>query len=196
MEDLKVGDWVLFSTKNWPPEVLVIRLPLDEDDPSSREDVTGEGLYSGRGRIVRASPEGWVVQEERSNLLVDVDSGERIELMRRYDDSPLTLGELRQFLEEHRDAPDNTPINVTLPLGFTCDEDYPWVMPEDHPEAHAPDEFYTISASHIVFNSLEEMADLAEQDEDAGEGMHPGPQIEIFLHFEEAHDALRGCDDE
>jgi hypothetical protein len=191
---LKVGDWVVFWTKNWPKDVQTIKFTLD--DSASGRNVTGEGLYSGRGKIVRVSSKSWVVQEERSDLLVEVDYSERIELMDRGDYSPLTLGDLRQFIEKHKAAPDNTPIIISLPVGFTCDDEFPHDLPEDHPEAHMPDVFHTVFASHLVFTSVEEMADLAGQFEDAGEDMHAGPQIEIIIHPREAHAAMRNCNDE
>lgn len=72
---------------------------------------------------------------------------------------------------------------------------HPSDLPEDHPEAHTPDTFNLVPASHLVFTRLEEMADRAGQFKDAGEGMHAGPQIEIVLLPLEAHAALRDYDE-
>jgi hypothetical protein len=189
MSELKIGDWVVFRTRNWPKEVM--RITLDEGET---RNVTGEGLYVGRGKIIHAVEGGWTILEENSRVLVTVDPGEHIEPMSLPETDPLTLGELRRFLDEHKDAPDNTPILVSLPIGFVCDEDSNRQLPEDHPDAHTPDMFHSIAASHLIFTSLEEMTDLAEQFEDAGEGLHAGPQIEIILLPLEAHEALRDCD--
>lgn len=186
---LKVGDWVFFRTKNWPRGVISISLGEGES-----RNVTGEGLYMGRGKIVGADETGWTVQEENSTSLVKVEPGEQIRLMDQPSTEPMTMGDLRRFVDEHEDVPDNTPILVSLPVGFTCDEDYPHALPEDHPEAHTPDTFQLVAASHLFFTSLEDMADLAGQFEDAGEGMHAGPQIEMILLPLEAHAALRDCD--
>ena len=73
---MKPGDWVRFWTKNWPEDVRVIRSTLG--NPGEREDVTGQGLYMGRGRIVRVRENGAVlVREERGERLVEVAPGER-----------------------------------------------------------------------------------------------------------------------
>lgn len=48
-----------------------------------------------------------------------------------YDFNTLTLGDLRAFLEEHKDVPDDVPVTIALPLGFFSDEDD---LPPDHPE--------------------------------------------------------------
>jgi hypothetical protein len=194
MDNLKVGDWAVFWTENWPPDAVAFEFPLDGSAPA--RNATGEGLYSGRGRIVSAGPDGWVIQEERSGRLTQIRPHERVEPMRRDEPTPMTLGELRRFVKEHSEAPDDTPVTIALPVGFTCDEDSNQDLPEDHPEAHTPDALAVVSASHFIFHSVEEMADLAGQSEDAGEGMHAGPQIEIVIHPRDAHAALRGCDGE
>jgi hypothetical protein len=189
MDDLEIGDWVVFQTKNWPEGVTMIAL-----DEGKARDVTGNGLYAGRGKIIHTDAGGWSILEENSLRLIEVERGEHIKLMSPPNIEPLTLGELRRFLDEHKDAPDNTPILVALPTGFVCDEGSNRELPDDHPEAHTPDMHHLVAASHLIFTSIEEMADLAGQYEDAGEGLHAGPQVEIVLLPLEAHEALRDCD--
>ena len=57
---MKVGDWVFFRTRNWPSDVRVIK----SESSGETADVTGESLYSGRGRIVGIAGSNYTVREE------------------------------------------------------------------------------------------------------------------------------------
>lgn len=65
---MKVGDWVFFRTRNWPSDVRVIKFEVT----GRTADVTGEGLYSGRGRIVGIAGGNDTVREEETDRLVEV----------------------------------------------------------------------------------------------------------------------------
>src|SRR5438067_956048 len=130
---MKPDDWVSFWTKNWPDDVKSIRCPTD--NPGAWEDVTGQGPYVGRGRIVRVRENGaLLVREERSGRLVEVAPGERVEPL-AVEYRTLTLGDLRRFLEEFKEAPDDTPVCVSLPVEFNCDDEG-LELEERHPERH------------------------------------------------------------
>src|SRR6516162_4668751 len=146
------GDWVHFSTKNWPPGVRATRFSVDQ--PGQAEDVTGEGLYQGRGKIVRVTDDGYLIREERRNELVQVGIDEEIRLLEKAQYHTLTLGDLRKFLSEHGDAPDDVPVVVSLPVRFNCDEDGE-EMPPDHPERHEANETCDVSACYVGLHGMD-----------------------------------------
>ncbi len=119
---VKTGDWVRFWTNNWPTDATVIQFSASNDSDGTTEDVTGKGLYSGRGKVVRVTGGNMLVREERSNRIVELSPEDRIEPM-TFDYHLLTLGDLRKFLESHRDAPDDIPVTVSLPVLFNCDDE-------------------------------------------------------------------------
>ncbi len=49
--------------------------------------------------------------------------GEQQSVRDDYLEHLLTLGDLRKFLESHRDAPDDIPVTVSLPVLFNCDDE-------------------------------------------------------------------------
>src|SRR5262249_55268712 len=115
------GDWVHFSTKAWPPGRRAMMISLDR--PGESEDGTGKGAYLGRGKIVRATKDGYLIREERGGGLVQVGADEEVRLMEKAKYRTLTLGDLRKFLAEHADTPDDIPVVVNLPICFNCDDD-------------------------------------------------------------------------
>ncbi len=192
---MKAGDWVSFWTNTWPNDVTSIRVSMD--NPGKTEDITGKGLYMGRGRIVRVRETGAVlVREERSGRLVEVAPNERVEPL-VLESRTLTLGDLRQFLEEYREAPDDTPVHVSLPVGFNCD-DAGLELEEDHPERHEPNAFEDVPARGITFTAIEqESGDIADsyippEEWESGEDWFFA--VCILPNGARAHDALRGTD--
>jgi hypothetical protein len=191
----KRGDWVRFWTKNWPTDARVIRLQITDEGPEEPRDVTGQGLYMGRGKVVRVKDGSLLVREERSNRIVEVSPDERVEPM-TVEYHLLTLGDLRKFLEEHKAAPDEVPVTVSLPVHFNCDEDGPDLELPDHPERHEPTDFHEVSACNISFNALElnssVSADAFVPVEEQQDGEEWYFSVEISPNGKEAHDALRG----
>jgi hypothetical protein len=148
---VKPGDWVRFWTRNWPDHVRAIGFTVGS--PGTGKDVTGQGPYLGRGRILRITENGAIlVREERGERLVEVAPGERIEPL-VMETCPLTLGELRRFLEECKEAPDDTPVNVSLPVEFNCD-DGELEMEAGHPERHEPNSFEDVPPSASCLRGL------------------------------------------
>jgi hypothetical protein len=189
------GDWVNFSTKNWPPGLRVTRFSVDP--PGQAEDVTGEGLYQGRGKIVRVTDDGYLIREERRNELVQVGIDEEVRLLEKAQYYSLTLGDLRKFLGEHADAPDDVPVVVSLPVRFNCDEDEE-ETPPDHPERHDTNEMCDVPACYIGLHGTDHNSSTSAEGyippEDRGEGEEWDFWVEIVPNQAEAHDALRGTD--
>ena len=154
---MKVGDWVFFKTRNWPKGVQVTHF-----NPATGEqkDVTGQGLYQGRGKIIGIAGNNITVREEKSNRLVEVGPNPA-DVIRSlgYEYSTLTLGVLRAFLDEHKDAPDEIPVTIALPLGFFGDEGD---IPPDHPEFKAVSAFESVDASGIAFMAYSESGEMTE----------------------------------
>ena len=193
---MKVGEWVRFWTKNWPPDITEIQFEVTDGCAGKPSDVTGKGLYSGRGKIVRVQDSRLLVREERSDRLVELSPEDRVEPMAT-EYSELTLGDLRKFLEAHKAAPDDVPIAVDLPVRFNCDEEgLNWL--KGHPEAHDPNEFYVVPACGIRFSALElnssEITDVFVPQEQRKPGEVWEFTIEITPSGKEAHVALRGED--
>ena len=191
----KRGDWVRFWTKNWPADVRVVQFQITDEGSGEPRDVTGQGLYMGRGKVVRVKDGSLLVREERANRIVEVSPDERIELM-TIEYHLLTLGDLRKFLEEHKGAQDDVAVTVSLPVYFNCDEDEPELELQGHPERHEPNEYHTVSACNILFNALELNSSASAEAfvpiEEQQEGEEWDFSVEIIPNGKEAHDALRG----
>ena len=190
---MKVGDWVFFKTRNWPKGVQVTHF-----NPATGEqkDVTGQGLYQGRGKIIGIAGDNITVREEKSNRLVEVGP-HPADVIRSlgYEYSTLTLGVLRAFLDEHKDAPDEIPVTIALPLGFFGDEGD---LPLDHPEFKAISAFESVDASGIAFMAYSESGEMTE-------GYIPPEKrggekwdfcIEISPNDEQCYEAMREREDE
>ena len=154
---MKIGDWVFFKTRNWPKGVQYTRI-----DPTTGKstDVTGQGLYSGRGKVIGIAGGNIRVREEQSNRLVEVgpDPGDLVRpLGVKY--ATLTLGDLRAFLEQYKDAPDTIPVTIALPLAFFSDEDD---LPPDHPEYKAISAFESVDASGIALMAFSANGEMTE----------------------------------
>jgi hypothetical protein len=190
----KRGDWVHFSTKNWPPGVRATMISLDP--PGDARDVTGEGPYQSRGKIVRATKDGYLIRQERGGELVQVGADEEVRLIERAQYHALTLGDLRKFLAEHTDAPDDIPVVVALPTWFNCDDDED--TPPDHPGRHDANEVHAVPACFIGLQGMEQNSSTTSEGyvpaEDREEGEEWDFWVEIAPDHNEAHDALRGTD--
>ena len=86
---MKIGDWVLFTTRNWPKDSV----------PDEAELGFGQGLYTGRGKIVGIVGNNVTVCEENTNCLVEVGPhpDDQVHLL-AFDYETLTVGHLRKFL--------------------------------------------------------------------------------------------------
>jgi hypothetical protein len=182
---MNVGDWVFFETRNWPSDVRGIK-----------SEATGEGLYFGRGRIVGIAGANYTVREEKSDRLVEVGPHpeDRIGLL-AYDYATLTIGDLRAFLEQHKDAPDDIPVTIPIPLSFFSDlED----MPPDHPEYKAASEAQSVEACGIGFVGYTEDGEVTDEyiPRDAQGGNEWEFTLEIIPNAEQCFDAWREREDE
>jgi len=188
---MDVGDWVFFKTRNWPKDVRSTRI-----DPATGKatDVTGQGLYSGQGKIVGMAGANFTVREEKSDRLVEVGSHPDDQIHPLGGDyATLTLGQLRAFLEQHKEAPDDIPVTIALPLSFFSDLDE---MPSDHPEYKAVSESQCVEACAIWFLGLAE--DGADTDRYIPPEKRAGADwdflVEILPNPEQCFEALRGRD--
>lgn len=189
---MKVGDWVFFKTRNWPKDVQHTRI-----DPATGEsqDITGQGFYAGRGKIIGVAGENFTVREEKSNRLVEVGPHPDDEIRPfGFDYATLTLGDLRAFLEQSKDAPDDIPVTIALPLSFFGDEDE---LPPDHPEYKAVSAYESVEASGIAFMALSENGEMIEgylpRDERGGEEWDFS--VEIIPNGEQCYKAMRERED-
>jgi len=190
---MKTGDWVFFKTRNWPKDVQHFRL-----DPATGKslDVSGQGFYDGRGKIIGIAGSNVTVREEKSNRIVEVgphpEDVIRPLAVKSY---TLTLGDLRAFLEQHKDAPDDIPVTVALPLSFLSDEDE---LPPDHPEFKAVSACQSVDASGISLMALSESGEMTEgylPPEKRG-GEEWDFSIEIMPNDEHCYEAMRERDEE
>lgn len=192
----QVGEWVRFETKNWPPGQRCISYTIGEEGGT---DVTGIGLYTGRGKIISVRPNGYLIRSERNDeLLVEVDKGDKVESI-KHEQRPYTLGDLRKFMERHKDAPDDLPLVISMPTYFSCDESAPFRLPNDHPDLHEATEYQPASVLNVVFAAMDvgggsSSADSYIPPEEWEEGEDWLFQIEIIPMDEDAHDILRDCD--
>ena len=60
---MKVGDRVSFKSRMWPETVLCVEF---NSATGEYRDVTGQGLYCGRGRIVGIDGDNYTVREEKT----------------------------------------------------------------------------------------------------------------------------------
>jgi hypothetical protein len=190
---MKLGDWVFFKTRNWPRDVRATRI-----DPATgeSEDISGQGFYDGRGRIIGIAGDNYTVREEKSDRLVEV--GPHPDDMIRpleYHYPTLTLGDLRAFLEQYKDAPDDIPVMIALPLEFFSDLEE---LPPDHPEYKAVSASQSVEASGITFMAFSESGEITE-------GYIPPKErggeewdflVEIVPNDEKCYEAMREDADE
>ncbi len=191
--NMKVGDWVFFKTRNWPKDVQYTRI---DPETGEAQDVTGQGLYDGRGKIIGIAGNKYTVREEKSNRLVEVGPDpEDVIRPLRSNYPTLTLGGLRAFLKQYKDAPEDIPVTVALPLGFFSDEDD---LPPDHPEYKGISACQWVEASGIAFMAFSESGETAdgyippEEREDEQWDF----SVEIMPNDEQCYDAMRGNEDE
>ena len=190
---MKVGDWVFFKTRNWPRDVQHTRI-----DPArgGSQDITGQGSYDGRGKIIGIAGDNYTVCEEKSDRLVEVgpDPDDMIRPL-GFKYSTLTLGDLRAFLEQYKEAPDEIPVTVALPLGFFGDEDD---LPPDHPEYKAVSACQSVGASGIALMAFSESGEMAEgyiPSEKRGGGEWDFC-VEIMPNDEQCYEAMREREDD
>lgn len=185
---MNVGDWVFFKTREWPADERRIE---PEHGAAKLKDVGEERPYAGRGRVVGVAGKNYTVREEKTDRLVEVGPHPDDQICPLGHDLPtLTLGDLRAFLEEHKDAPDEVPVTVALPLSFFSDLDK---MPSDHPEYKAVSECYSVAVSGIVFEDLNESRGSVNKHIPLKEceGKNWDFSIEIVPHDEESYHAMR-----
>jgi len=190
---MKVGDWVFFKTRNWPQDVRTTQVDFAT---GGTKDVTGEGLYQGRGKIIGMAGGNITVREEKTNRLVEV--GPHPEDVIRplgFKYSTLTLGNLRAFLEPHKDAPDDIPVTIALPLAFFSDEEE---MPLDHPERKAVSAYHWVGASGIALMAYSESGEMTEGyiPPDEREGEDWDFAIEVMPNDEQCFEAMREQEDD
>jgi hypothetical protein len=184
---MNLGDWAFFKTRNWPDDVTSI----ESGHSGELKDVSGQRPYQGRGKVVGAAGKNYTVREEKTDRLIEVGPNQDDEIRPlQYHYPTLTLGDLRVFLEQHKDAPDEIPVSVALPLSFFSDLDE---MPTDHPEYKAVSESYSVVASGIFFEALHESGNSAERyiPLKEREGEQWDFSVEIVPHSEESFHAMR-----
>lgn len=187
---MKVGDWVFFRTRNWPSDVRVIKLEVD----GGTADMTGEAFYSGRGRIVGIAGNNYTVREEKTDRIVEVGPHpeDRISPL-DFEYGTLSVGQLRAFLEQYKEAPDDIPVTVLLPLSFFSDLDD---MPPDHPEYKAVSEYQSVDACGIGFVGITEDGEVTNEyvPVEARQGVDWEFALEITPNDEQCFNALRERD--
>ena len=190
---MNIGDWVFFETCNWPKDVRSTKF-----DPATGEatDVTGQGAYSGRGKIVGIAGDNYTVREEKTDRLVEVGphSDDQIRPL-GYDYTTLTFGRLRVFLEQHKEAPDEIPVTIALPLSFFSDLDE---MPPDHPEYKAVSECQSVEACGVSLMGLTQDGDFTDRyiPPAQREGEEWDFSVEITPNPEQCFEALREHEDD
>jgi hypothetical protein len=112
-----------------------------------------------------------------------------------YDYTTLTLGHLRAFLEQHKEAPDDIPVTIALPLSFFSDLDD---MPSDHPEYTAVSECQSVEACGVSLMGFTQEGDFTDR--------YPPPKgregedwdfwVEITPDPEQCFEALREHEDD
>ena len=183
---MKIGDWVFFKTHNWPKGSVT----------GESAHVPDEGLYSGRGKIVGIVGNNVTVREEKTNSLVEVGPHPDDQLHSLSSDyATLTLGNLRKFLDQHKDVPDDTPVTIALPLSFISDLDE---MPPDHPEYKAVSEWQSVEACGISITGFTEDGDFTDSYIPPAERVEVdwNFSVEITPHPEQCFEALRTTEDE
>ena len=181
------------STRNWPKDV---RATATDSATGKIRDVTGNEPYFGRGQIIGIAGSNFTVREEKTSRLVEVGPHPEDEIHALgFEYRTLTLGDLRAFVEEHKDAPDDIPVTIALPLSFFSDLDE---MPSDHPEYKAVSECQSVEACGIYVVGLTE--DGAATDRyippEKREGEEWDFSVEITPNPEHCFEAMRGREDE
>ena len=111
------------------------------------------------------------------------------------DYATLSIGDLRAFLEQHKEAPDDIPVIIPLPLSFFSDlED----MPPDHSEYKAVSESQSVEACGIGFVGFTEDGEVSDEyiPREAQDGKDWQFTLEIIPNSEQCFDALREREDE
>ena len=187
---MNVGDWVFFRTRNWPNGVRT------KATDSALEDITGNELYLGRGKIIGIAGSNHTVREEKTNRLVEVGPHPEDEIHAlRYEYRTLTFGDLRAFVEEHKDVPDDLPVTIPLPVAFFSDEDD---LPADHPEYKAASVCHSVEACGIFVTGVCEDGNSTDQyiPSEHCEWEEWDFCIEIILNSEQCYEAMREYVDE
>lgn len=189
---MNVGDWVFFRTRNWPSDVRAIK----SEATGETANVTGEGFYSGRGRIVGIAGANYTVREETTDRIIEVGPHPEDMISPLASDyATLTIGYLRAFLEQHKEAPDDIPVIIPLPLSFFSDlED----VPPDHPEYKAVSESQSVEACGIGFVGFTEDGEVSDEyiPLEAQDNHDWHFTLEIIPNAEQCFDALREHEDE
>ena len=192
-KQMKVGDWVFFKTHNWPKDV---RHTSTDSATGDTKDIPGQGLYEGRGKIIGVAGDNYTVREEKTNRLVEVGPNpEDVIRPLGFEYATLTLGNLREFLERYKDAPNDIPVTLALPLGFFSDEDD---LPADHPEYRAVSAFQSVSATGIAFMAYSDGGEMVEGyiPPDNREGEEWDFSVEIMPNDEQCFEAMRERDNQ
>ena len=186
---MKVGDRVSFKSRMWPETVLCVEFPSATGEC---RDVTGQGLYCGRGRIVGIDGDNYTVREEKSGYFVEVGShhDEQISPLGSVY-PPLTLGHLRAFLRQHEHAPDDMRVMIALPMSFFSDSED---MPSDHSEYKAVSACQPVEVCGISIMGFSEYGDFTDR------YIPPGGRreqdwdfsLEITPNPEQCFEAMRG----
>ena len=66
---MKVGNWVFFKTRNWPKDVHTTHIDLAT---GKTKNITGQGLYQGRGKIVGIAGSNQPFQAVVASIFVNV----------------------------------------------------------------------------------------------------------------------------
>ncbi len=183
---MKIGDWVYFKTRNWPKDSAIDEADHDSD----------EGFYTGRGKIVGIVGNNVTVREEATDFLVEVGPHPDDQLHPLIVDyETLTLGHLRQFLDQHKDVPDDTPVSIALPLVFFSDMDE---MPPDHPEYKEVSECQYVEACAISITGFTEDGDFTESyiPPEERDEVDWDFSVEITPHPAQCFEALRRTEEE
>ena len=190
---MKIGDWVFFKTCNWPKDVQVTRI---DSSTGRAADVTGQGLYRARGKIIGIAGDKYTVREEKTNGVVEVGPHRDDEIGPfGFDFHTLTLGHLRAFLEQYKDAPDDVPVTMDLPLAFFSDVNE---LPPDHPEFKAVSACQSVEACGIGFMGFSEDGKLADRyiPPEEREGEEWDFCVRITPNPEQCYEALREREDQ
>jgi len=163
---------------------------MTDDGSGKMADVTGQRYYQGRGKVVGIAGKNYPIREEKTDRLIEVGPNSDDEIRPLQFHYPtLTLGDQRAFLEKHKDAPDEIPVTVALPLSFFSNLDD---LPTDHPESKAVSESYSVAASENFFEAIHESGDSADRyfPLEEREGENWDFSVEIVPHAEDCFYAM------
>ena len=191
---MDVGDWVSFKTRNWPKDVRSARFVAATDEAT--DGTEGQGVYSGRGKIIGIAGDNYTVREEKTNRLVEVGPHPDDQIRPLgYDYTTLTLGHLRAFLEQHKEAPGDIPVTIDLPLSFFSDLEK---MSSDHPEYKVVSECQSVEVCGVSLMGFTEDGDFTDRyiPPAQREGEEWDFSVEIAPNPEQCFEALRGREDD